>query len=222
MISIVFCLPGRIFSDNFLNSWSSLLSHCNEFSVKPYLRLAHSNNIYMVRNKCLAGEHNGDINQKPFDGKIDYDYIMWIDSDNVFTAKHFKELLDRIESNKKMDILAGLYLAEDRERYLAHYLPDQKFRKFKSEFIKPEHLKDLPNEPFPVLFSGMGFMIVRYGVFEKLEYPWFEPYTLEQSGGKRDVVGDDASFCLKAKDAGFKTFIDPRIVVGHEKPVILI
>jgi len=30
------------------------------------------------------GDENLGQNQKPFQGKIDYDFIMWIDSDMVF------------------------------------------------------------------------------------------------------------------------------------------
>jgi hypothetical protein len=223
MITIVFCIPGRTFSDRFLDSWSSLLSHCYEFNINPMLRLAHSNNIYLVRNLCLMGDKKGGASQKPFQGKVDYDYIMWIDSDNIFTAQQFKDLLDTIESNKNIPILAGIYLAEDRKRYLAHYLPGDKFsKKFKSEFVKPEHIKKLPKKPFEVLFTGMGFMLVRYGVFESLSYPWVEPIVQEYKGGQKVIVGDDTSFCLKAKDAGFATYIDPGVIVGHEKPVVLI
>lgn len=222
MVKVIFCLPGRTFSNHFLNSWSSLLSNCGQFNVTPFLRLAYSNNIYIVRNSCLEANKDGPENQKPFQGKVNYDYIMWIDSDNIFTSEQFKTLLNTMEQNKNIHILAGIYLGEDQNRFMTHYLPEDKlFKKFKSEFIEPKHLKSLPKKPFPVLFTGMGFMLVRYGVTEALKYPWFEPRTIEYRSGERIIVGDDASFCVKAKEAGYQTFVDPRIIVGHEKSVIL-
>jgi len=103
-----------------------------------------------VRNLCLAGDKKGLPNQKPFQGKVNYDYIMWIDSDNIFTVKQFKHLLNAMETQKEISVLAGIYLAEDQQRYLAHYLPDGKYsKKFKSEFVKPAHLKKLPQKPIP-------------------------------------------------------------------------
>ena len=45
------------------------------------------------------------IKQKPFQGKIDYDYIMWIDSDQVFNVEMFKRLL-----SYDVPVVSGCYL----------------------------------------------------------------------------------------------------------------
>jgi len=34
------------------------------------------------------------------------------------------------------------------------------------------------------------------------------------------VGGEDISFCLRAKEKGFKIYIDPLIKVGHEKKIV--
>ncbi len=41
--------------------------------------------------------------------------------------------------------------------------------------------------------------------------------------GKRKNRGtmEDVSFCLRAKENGFKIHIDPAIRVGHEKKIVL-
>jgi GT2 family glycosyltransferase len=31
---------------------------------------------------------------------------------------------------------------------------------------------------------------------------------------------EDVSFCLRAREKGFKVHVDPKVVVGHEKKVI--
>jgi hypothetical protein len=41
------------------------------------------------------------------------------------------------------------------------------------------------------------------------------------SGEVQDMCGEDVSFCLDAKEAGFEIWCDPKIRVGHEKTRIL-
>ena len=60
--------------------------------------------------------------------------------------------------------------------------------------------------------NGMGWMLVKKGVFEKIDYPWF---------GMINHHGEDLSFQLRAKDAGFDSYVDTSIIVGHEKEVVL-
>jgi GT2 family glycosyltransferase len=66
----------------------------------------------------------------------------------------------------------------------------------------------------------MGFMMCRKGAFEKVTYPWFEPamHEIEMS---RDFSSEDVSLCWKWKDAGVKVYVDPDIIVGHEKAVVI-
>ena len=45
--------------------------------------------------------------------------------------------------------------------------------------------------------------------------------TKKQIGDLEDYCSEDVAFCHLAKEAGFKIFIDPQMVVGHEKMRIL-
>ena len=55
-----------------------------------------------------------------------------------------------------------------------------------------------------------------------LPYPWFAPkMQVFESGEVQDMCGEDVSFCLDAKKAGFSILCDPRIRVGHEKVLVL-
>ena len=60
----------------------------------------------------------------------------------------------------------------------------------------------------------MGWMLVKKGVFEKINQPF---YSTEQLGSK----GEDIIFQLKAKEQGFKSLVDTSVIVGHEKTYIL-
>lgn len=59
---------------------------------------------------------------------------------------------------------------------------------------------------------GFGVTLIKMKVFETVERPWFNtPY----DGEKHE--GEDVSFCRKARDAGFKIFIDHDLSqeIGH-------
>ena len=60
--------------------------------------------------------------------------------------------------------------------------------------------------------------MIKKGVFEEMEYPWFAPkMQVFESGSVQDMCGEDVSFCLDAKEMGYDIWCDPRIRVGHEK-----
>lgn len=61
---------------------------------------------------------------------------------------------------------------------------------------------------------GMGVMLIKKRVFAKLSEPWFEtPWRHD----KRGYIGEDVYFCNKARDAGFKIWIDHDVSkeIGH-------
>jgi len=186
------------------------------------MRWAVSSNVYGVRNLCLMGEAEFGPSQKPFHGTIDYDYIMWIDSDSVFTPEQFQSLLDQMEVNPKLYILSGVYIKENQKEYTAVLKwNDGYFDKHgSSKFLIPKDLRG-KKSLMKVDFTGMGFMLVRKGVFEKLTYPWFQPMGIQNHGQSIGFIGEDAAFCLRAKEKGFDSYIDPKISIGHEKPTIL-
>ncbi len=70
-----------------------------------------------------------------------------------------------------------------------------------------------------VAYTGMGFMLVKKGVFESLDYPWFWPLW-KQIAGMRDFTMEDVGFCLSAAKKGWKVQVDTQVRVGHEKTVV--
>lgn len=68
--------------------------------------------------------------------------------------------------------------------------------------------------------TGMGFMLVKRGVFESLDYPWFRPIE-KRIGTMVDFTMEDVAFCLTAKEKGYKILVDPRVRVGHEKGTVV-
>ncbi len=217
---IIFCLPGRVFSDNFLKSWTNLIVELPQNKIEWGLSQRYHVNRYFVCNACLGGSSTGGKKQKPFQGQVDYDYIMWIDSDQVFNPEHFFNLLKKAKQTKA-DILSGLYLMQGGECFATVKDWDKDFFK-KNGYFKFLTPKDIENqkEIFKVSYTGFGWLLVKQGVFESLEYPWIQPTWFDEDG-ICEMTTTDCGFMHRAAEKGFDTYVDPTIIVGHEKSTIL-
>jgi hypothetical protein len=212
---VVFCIPGDNFSGKFLECWTELVAWCLKNNIQPILSRRQSNNIYYVRNMCLAADVTRGKGQKPFNGKIEYDFIMWIDSDILFTPAQFQRLLDHDK-----DIVSGVYAMEGGKLIATVKEWDEETFKKQGyfDFMTLDELngkKDL----IEVAYTGMGFMLVKKGVFEKLEYPWFKPLE-KQIGDMVDFTMEDVAFCLRIQEKGIHVLVDPQVRVGHEKSIV--
>ena len=100
-------------SNHFLNSRSYLLSYCLNHKHLHRISLRKTNsNVYYVRNQCLGADLTRGPDQNPWNGELDYDFIMWIDSDQVFKVDDFINLL-----KFDKDIISGLYLMDGGRMY---------------------------------------------------------------------------------------------------------
>jgi len=212
---VIFCLPGNNFSGKFLDCWTNLITYCMQNHIQFGVSRKESCNIYYVRNMCLGADVSRGESQKPFDGKVNYDYLMWIDSDIVFTPTHFQALL-----NHDKDIVSGVYMMGGGKSFAVVKDWDEEFFKKHGhfQFLTPKDIegkKDL----IEVSYTGFGFILIRKGVFENMTYPWFKPID-KKIGNMVDFTMEDVAFCLRAKEKGFKIWIDAQVRVGHEKKVI--
>jgi len=78
-------------------------------------------------------------------------------------------------------------------------------------------------EIIPVDIAGFGFIAMKSGVFEKIERPWFgymSNIVFDSKGNRRYIsLGEDISWCMKAKEVGFTIYFDPSILVDHMKTI---
>jgi len=217
--SVVFCLPGRGVSYTYLKNFVQLCFDLVQSGASIQISQDYSSMVNFARCKCLGANVLRGPKQVPWDGKLQYDYQLWIDSDIVFDTEKFYRL---VAMDK--DIAAGWYMTEDgHTTSVAHWLEEDDFRT-NGGVMNHENGETMSKrrKPFTVDYTGFGWVLIKKGVFENLEYPWFAPKMQQfESGEVQDMCGEDVSFCLDAKDAGYEIWCDPRIRVGHEKMRII-
>jgi hypothetical protein len=209
-MKVIFCIPGSKFSNKFLKSWTNLTKELYKKDIEYELQSWYAPNIYYIRGNLLGGNRKQGQYQTPWNGEKDYDYIMWIDSDIIFKPEHFFKLLEHDK-----DIVSGLYLRQPLEDGLEAIPVAYACFDSHKQAISTADPK-VNGELIKVWSNGMGWMLIKKGVFEKVEYPWFGPIPIGLG-----YHGEDISFQLRAKDAGFDSYVDTSIVVGHEKEVVL-
>ena len=258
--TIVFCLPGRGVSYNFLKSFVSLSFDLVQAGAAIQISQDYSSMVNFARCKCLGANVLRGPNQLPWDGKLNYDYQLWIDSDIVFNTEKFYQLILNaipedavtreevkekvkdektgkeiekfvgvklnVDESKERKIVGGWYCTEDgKTTSVAHWLDEDDFRT-NGGVMNHETIESISKrrKPFTVDYTGFGWLLIKKGVFEheQMPYPWFAPkMQVFESGEVQDMCGEDVSFCLDAKEAGFEIWCDPRIRVGHEKTRII-
>jgi len=246
--SIVFCLPGRGCSFTFLKAFVQLCFDLVQNGMSIQISQDYSSMVNFARCKCLGANVLRGPKQIPWDGKLNYDYQLWIDSDIVFNTEKFWQLCDlafpeeaiveetieledgttqtnyAVDESKQRSVVAGWYATEDgRTTSVAHWLEEDDFRK-NGGVMNHETVESISKrrKPFTVDYTGFGWVLIKKGVFENLEYPWFAPkMQVFESGNVQDMCGEDVSFCLDAKEEGFDIWCDPRIRVGHEKTRVI-
>ena len=222
---IVFCLPGRGVSYTYLKNFVQLCFDIVQSGMSIQISQDYSSMVNFARCKCLGANVLRGPDQIPWDGKLEYDYQIWIDSDIVFNTAQFWQLLDLANNGEEeKEIVAGWYATEDgTTTSVAHWLEEDDFRK-NGGVMNHETVESISKrkKPFTVDYTGFGWVCIQNGVFEKLPYPWFAPkMQVFESGAVQDMCGEDVSFCLDAIEEGYEIWCDPRIRVGHEKTRII-
>jgi hypothetical protein len=210
-VTVIFLLPGKSYSGEFLTSWSCLLQYCHEENITYYISQKYNPVIQYCRSQCLGASNLDGEYQVPFGGKVKYDLLLWIDSDIIFTINDFKKLISH-----QRQIIGGFYSITDGNKYpIVKEWNEDYFRQHGTfKFLTPNDIQS--DELIEVIYAGMGFMMVKSGVFEELKYPWFyhEPIRI---GTIVEMPSEDLSFCLNARKAGFQIWVDPTIRVKQEK-----
>lgn len=147
------------------------------------------------------------------------DVLLTIDSDIWFRAQ---DAIAMAEKAMGYDIIGGLYMTRSLQTQPAMMLPEGPV------------IMAANSEPVECKYLSTGFMAVHRSVFELLAeglplchqgwndrghdtsfWPFYMPFTIPWEGDGHMYLSEDWAFCHRAKEAGFKVWLDPSIRLGH-------
>lgn len=138
--------------------------------------------------------------------QMEADYVMWFDSDMVFSQDTMLRMIKTLEDNN-LDFLTGLYF-----RRVAPFSPVL----FSGLEVNPEaggckweEFDSLPDKLFEVAGCGFGCALVKTDVLFDVQIKFgtmFDPV----SG-----LGEDLAFCWRARQMDYRIWCDPTLICGH-------
>lgn len=151
------------------------------------LSMVKGTNLFKARNQIA-------------DSVTDDDYLMFLDSDMVFEP----DLIDRLIASDK-DIVSGM-------AFIREYPFDPAFSRLNADGLYEAYRDFEVGKLIEVDGVGMACTLIKRKVLDAMEKPYFEFIKNEKTG---DIMGEDVSFCRKAKEKGFKVYVDTNLEVGH-------
>lgn len=177
---------GPVMQSPMAFAWGCLYGHTRTVNILPI--------IMMGQDPAQARNQMADAFMRQ-----GCEAALFIDCDMMFPPNG----LDRLFAHD-VDIVAGDY------RKRAH--PFSRIGwplELKNEKGEVEgHLEDPPGGLVERTAMGLGFMLIRRRVFEKVPRPWFARIYSGETEADRGVMTEDYYLCLKAREYGFKVWCD--------------
>ena len=228
---VVIALPGSHFSNNFIISWTQSLFYLWEQGYNVVISPATSSFVTFCRMKTLGLDVLRGKGQKPFNGELDYDVYVSLDSDIVFTPTMLVEL---IESTDIHPVVSGYYMMADgkhlavvKDWSVSYFAKNGTF-----QFLTPDDIstwkavqQNADKKFMEVSYAGLGFFACKREVLDSLEYPFFDAplqrICTEDGREIVDMCSEDVALSKNIQAKGYKVQLHVNLRVGHEKPVIL-
>lgn len=150
-----------------------------------------------------------------------------LDDDMIFQPDALAQLM-RIADPVEKPIVSGLYFGGGKSALISPHV-----------FVVEHDAEGNPytvkrtgfplDQPFDCDAVGAGFMVVHRSVLERMgevmkpitAYPWFQETEMalvnEDGELERHGVGEDVTFCIRARKLGFSVWVEPRMYLGHSK-----
>jgi hypothetical protein len=203
---IVFATPGSWVNASFVRSLTKTIQVLEDHGITWTFVNYESPYISGARERIITdGFDEGHDITVPFNGKFDYNKILWIDSDIQWEPN---DVLALYYSDR--DIVTGAYMMTSGRIAVSY---DGIHHPFPNEIPTGRESK--------IATCGFGFLCVSKGVFENMPKPWFTSEVFEADGRLMAIMGEDSSWCVRARRAGYDIWLDPRVRVIHNKVMSL-
>jgi hypothetical protein len=209
-VDVLIATPGHSMEAEYVKSLVNTISSLHELNISYRFINQYTSRVAAAREAtAMDSSYLDAFNTKPVRGTVTYKKMFWIDSDISWDVADFIQMYE-----SPHQIVSGIYLSD---RGVPMFNPPE--GKDLKEIIEP-------GKPFEVENVGFGFVCVKSGVFESIERPWFSDefykVTDEETGREKFIpYGEDYSWCIKARKAGFSIYIDPQVKVTHNKKVAI-
>lgn len=140
------------------------------------------------------------------------DYVLWLDSDMTFMPDTLDMLLELINSTG-YDMVTGMYYRR-RPPWTPTLFTELDITGHGNKVTNIVE-DEMPNEPFEVEGCGFGCILMRRNVL------WNVLCHFGLMFSPTDGVGEDLSFCWRARKCGHKILCDPTIALGHEVRTVI-
>lgn len=128
-----------------------------------------------------------------------YDYLLAVDSDIMLPNDALKKMLKH-----DVDVVSGMYIQRIPNTHsLELYGPAGRLS---YNEVKDKGLME-------IVSCGFGCVLVKSEVFKAVGYPYF---VYHSALDHKDTISEDTDFCKKARDKGFKVWVDTSIKCPHK------
>jgi GT2 family glycosyltransferase len=150
-------------------------------------------------------------------------HILFVDDDIIIPdPKSLDKMFNFLEINNQY-IVSGLYYNKNPPNWPIIF--DLTTRNGKMVFQVPYYGKEPPKDIVrEVSAVPLGFCLIKREVFESIKEPWFifnDPELdskFTHNEGDPIIIGEDIYLSVKAKDAGYRMWVDCRIDLLHYVP----
>lgn len=137
--------------------------------------------------------------------KAEFDYMLWLDSDMVFQQDLLVKM-KQVMDEKDLDFLTGLYFR--RVPPFTPVLFDQLDIEEDGSCTWTDW-KDVPEGMFKIGGCGFGCVLIKTDVLFDVQSKFGEMFNPIAN------MGEDLSFCWRARQCGYDIWCDPSLVCGH-------
>jgi hypothetical protein len=150
-------------------------------------KIIGSRNIQLARNQLVQGA----LSNKMYTGLT---HLCMFDADMTFPEYALDYL---VQADK--DIIGVTYITRCKPLFICAFRYNEKKQ------LKPINIFNQPIEEVDAVGSGM--VLIKKHVFDKMGK---SPFSISGS-----CFTEDVEFCVKAREQGFKVYIDTRVRCGH-------
>jgi hypothetical protein len=201
---IALCCPGEVFHQLWVWAHDDLRGDMTSNGYGVASIFAHTSDVCITRSMIFEGLMQF-LNL--------YDYILWVDDDNLVNWEQVKLLIEDLDTYPDISMIAGwCYIQKTNKEIVPScgFWVDQRYRPMSIEELEDSNrLIEIDCTGFPVVLMRPTALITAG------ESP-FLPRVGPQYG-RWGKTGEDISFCLNLKENGGRIMVDPRVRVEHLK-----